>query len=289
MVRRGGGNWRAPGVVTKTCIEGGYLKQPHVLPTETFPGDDGRDILCVQVGKSEGWLAEAVTGKHVSARSMNRTNVFEEMREKFAEKRQFIGTCGSGGDIMADLGYEDDSAAECSTPSRKRRQNGPASALELALATTPEKGALTPKAIQMQLTASVVSETVDVKVVVRKRGLFLDVLALPWLFEYLRREMTDGPVIEEDSEDDQDAGRACVYWDFHNDCWLARKKTADGQFIVKRGPVERRMRTVGDALHGLTRDQAKRAVHDELREWHSDSVATPGVFMAPAAAAFTSV
>ena len=57
--------------------------------------------------------------------------------------------------------------------------------------------------------------------------------------------------------------------DFHNSCWVARKKTQSGELLVKKGSVERRMRTVGDALHGLSRDEAKRAVREELYGWLS--------------------
>ena len=268
-------------------MEGGFLKQPHVLAAETFPGDDGRDTLCVQVGKSEGWLAEAVTGKHVSARSLGRSGIFDEMRQKFTEKGQVTCTHGSGADPMAELGYGDDDAAVSTPRPRKRRRGGPEAELEHDLEKTPSKVGAMAKVIQMQRTASAAAETVDVRVVVRKRSLFLSAQDLPWLFEYLRREMEDGPAIEEDSDDDKISARKSIFWDFHNSCLVAHKKTADGELLVKKGPIERRMRTVGDALHGLTRDEAKRAVHDELRGWLSEPEAAPVLCVASADAAFS--
>ena len=83
---------------------------------------------------------------------------------------------------------------------------------------TPSKVGPEPKVIQMQRTASVAAEAVDVRVVVRKRSLFLSVQDLPWLFEYLRREMEDGPAIEEESDGDKISDRKRIFWDFHNGC-----------------------------------------------------------------------
>ena len=175
---------------------------------------------------------------------------------------------------MADLGYCDDDAEAVTTPRpRKRRQKGSEAAPEHDLEKTPQKDASKAKVVQMQRTASAAAETVGVTVAVRKQRLFLGVQDLPWLFEYLRAELEDGPAIEEDDEDDKDdkdGGRERIYWDFHNSCWFARKKTPDGEVLTKKGFIERRMRTVGDALHGLTRDEAKRAVHEELRGWLSE-------------------
>ena len=96
MPRKSDAAWRWLRIATRTCVEGGYLKQPHVLAAESFRADDGRDIQCVAVGKSEGWLAEAVTGKHVNARSLSRNGVFEEMRQKFTQKGQVTCIHGSG-------------------------------------------------------------------------------------------------------------------------------------------------------------------------------------------------
>ena len=158
---------------------------------------------------------------------------------------------------------------------------------EQDLVKTPKKLGSMVKVIQMQRTASAAAETVDMRVVVRKRSLFLSAQDLPWLFEYLRCEMEDGPAIEEDSDDDNISARKSIFWDFHNSCWVAHKKTADGELLEKKGYALRRMRTVGDALHGLTRDEAKRAVHDELRGWISEPVAAPVLCVASAEAAFS--
>ena len=96
-------------------------------------------------------------------------------------------------------------------------------------------------------------------------------------------------MIEEDADDVKVSAHACIFWDFHNGSWVARKKLPDGRVVQKRGPVERRMRSVGDALHGLTRDQAKQSAHDELHEWLSGSAGEPALCTASADAAFTSV
>ena len=96
MGKRSDVAWTWPRVALRTCVKGGYLKQPRVLDAESFPGVDGRDVQCVQVGKSEGWLAEAVTGKHVSTRSLGRTGVFDEMRRQFTAKEEVTSTHGGG-------------------------------------------------------------------------------------------------------------------------------------------------------------------------------------------------
>ena len=84
-------------------LEGGFLTQPHVIASCSFPGSDGRDVECVAVGKTEGWLAEAATGRHVSTRVLGNSNVFKKMREQFM--RLESGTCGCGGDGMDELAY----------------------------------------------------------------------------------------------------------------------------------------------------------------------------------------
>ena len=54
--------------------------------------------------------------------------------------------------------------------------------------------------------------------------------------------------------------------------WVARKRAASGdKELVREGFVERRMRTVGETLYGLTREEAKRVVHQELFDWLSDA------------------
>ena len=65
-----------------TVVEGGFLKQPHVLRTCRISGPDEGDVECVAIGKTERWLAEAVTGRHVSARCLGRCVVFDEIRSK---------------------------------------------------------------------------------------------------------------------------------------------------------------------------------------------------------------
>ena len=101
-------------------MEGGFLKQPHVLVSSSFPGPDGCHVECVAVGKSEKWLAEAVTGRHVSSRCLGRCGVFDEMRQKFTERLVFCPR-GSGDDLMAGLDYEDDDSAVSTPRPRKKR------------------------------------------------------------------------------------------------------------------------------------------------------------------------
>ena len=85
--------------------------------------------------------------------------------------------------------------------------------------------------------------------------------------DYVRQEMEEVPAVDEASDDEKTSASQCLFWDFHNVCWVARKKTADGEMLTKKGYVERRLKTVGDALHGLAREQAKHMVHEELYDW----------------------
>ena len=96
-------------------------------------------------------------------------------------------------------------------------------------------------------------------------------------------------MLDEDPDGEKDPAKTSPCWDFHNDCWLARKSTRDGKVIVKRGPVNRRMQTIGDALHGLSRSEAKQVVYDELRAWMLEPEAAHVSCTAPAGAVTSSV
>ena len=279
--------WRAPGVSTRMCVEGGYLRVPRVLVVAAFPGDDGEDIRCTRVGKSESWLAEAVTGKHVSTRSLNRTSVFDTMRQKASQKPASVSTRGSGGDLMSELVYEDAAMVACHTPVRKKRRVNPRDPAGEDVSSSPQKKGMTPIRIRMKETASSAEETVDVSVVLRKKELLLDVAALPWLLGYLQREMEDGPVIAEDDDDEKKPRGECIYWDFHNSSWVARATTPDGESRMRRAPITARMREVADALHGLSRAEAKQAAYEELREWVTSMDSAVAVSTAPADAVAT--
>ena len=70
MPRPTAGQWRAPGVSTHTCVEGGYLKAPRAVPCEVVAWPDGRDESFTPVGKSEAWLVEAVAAKHATSQCL---------------------------------------------------------------------------------------------------------------------------------------------------------------------------------------------------------------------------
>ena len=263
MPRRASVAWRAAGITTRTCVEGGYLRHPHVLAVENFHTARGEKVVCVQISKSEGWLAEAVTGKHVSARSLNRSQLFDDLRSKYEAAESQHQTQS---DLMSALGYDEEATPK--TPPRKRRCR--------AVRTddakdSPPKTSRTVRTVAMRSSASAAAETVSVDVVVRGKGLYLDVRALPWLFERLREELTCGPDVDDSGSEDKDQAASLLYWDFCNDCWVARKKMSDGAVVTKRGYILRRMRSVDDALHGMTRDEAKQVVHNELVAWLADS------------------
>ena len=110
-----------------TVVEGGFLKQPHVLRTCRISGPDEGDVECVAIGKTERWLAEAVTGRHVSARCLGRCVVFDEIRSKCWEYPVLpvLGTHGCGDHMMAGLDYEDDGpAVSTPLPHKKRQEKG---------------------------------------------------------------------------------------------------------------------------------------------------------------------
>ena len=239
----------------------------------------GGDVECVVIGKTEKWLAEAVTGKHVSHRCLARCVVFEEIRSKCLDQPLLpvLGTCGRGDDMMDGLEYEDDLPA-VSTPTRrkasKRKAGDP---VQCDIDKTPTKRADgTLQVIKMRATASAVAETVIVTAVVRRKQLLLRLQDLPWLLEYLHSEIEQVPAVGEDSEDDKaSVSTTTIFWDFHNGCYTARKKSASGEPLIKRGYVTERMRTAGDVLFGLDRDEAKKVVKQELIDWldHSRAAA----------------
>ena len=246
-----------------TVVEGGYLKEPHVVRTCLLTGPDECDVECVVIGKTEKWLAEAVTGKHVSFRCLGRSVVFDEIRSKCLEKPLLpvLRTHGRGDDMMDGLDYEDDLPA-VSTPIRRKASKRKAGDLvQCDIDKTPTKRADgTLQVIKMRATASAVAETVDVTAVMRRKQLLLRLQDLPWLLEYLHSEIEQVPAVGEDSEDDKGSvSTTTIFWDFHNGCYTARKKSASGEPLIKRGYVEKRMRTVGDVLHGLDRDEAKKS------------------------------
>ena len=253
--------WRAPSVGARTCVEGGYLRQARPIYTEVFRGDGGRDGVFTSVGKTEGWLAEAVTGKHVSTRCLHRTSIFEDMRAKALHEKYRVA------DRMSDLAYEDDSAMPCETPRRKKRRDEAGGAAREQAPLSPEKVSGTPVCICMKSVASADVESVDVSVVLRRKKLFLSVAALPWLLGYLQAELEDGVVIAEDVQEEEKEAEHKVWWDFRDSTWVARRRLPSGECVWKRGPITARMRDAEDVLYGMSREDAKRAVYEELRAW----------------------
>ena len=224
-------------------MEGGFLKQPHVLGSIFYPGPDGCDVECLAISKTAKWLAEAVTGRHVSQRCMGRCTVFDEMRQKVLD-RPVLCPHGSGDDLVAGLGYEDDDAVVSTPRSRKRRRGGADETLESDIDKTPAKAEIIAKVIKVRATASADAETVDVTVVYRRKSVLLRLQDLPWLPEYLRSEIEQVPAVGEMSDDDekrlfprQSFGTSTIPVGLHaKELQVVNNLLRKGLSIAERGP-----------------------------------------------------
>ena len=188
------------------------------------------------------------------------------MRDQFKELED--GTCGCGDDGIPGLACGDAAPpafqCNCRNCLRKIRRVDPTSAKPQAKTVV----------IKMPRTASAAAETVDVTGLSTRSGLLLSLQSLPWLLEYLRAEIQERPAVGQSSDDVwKTSSTPSIYWDQYNICWIARKRTASGVVVLTlQFPVRKRMRTVGDALHGLTFEEAKQYAWQELKEfvdsWH---------------------
>ena len=122
------------------------------------------------------------------------------------------------------------------------------------------------RVIKMPRTASAAAETVDVTGLSKGKVLLLSLQILLWLLEYLRAEIQERPAVGQSSDDVwKTSSTSSICWDRYNLRWIARKRTASGDGVLTlQFPVRKRMRTVGDSLHGLTRGEAKRIARQEL-------------------------
>ena len=286
MPRTGMPHWIAPGVSTRVCVEGAYLKGPRALKGETFekpnsePGADGKkeEELFTPVSKSEAWLVEAVSGKHFSQRLLKRSTVFEEL--KVAALRTLAKQGRAPADAeddpqMSALRYEEDSDSEDdveATPVRKRRRSS--AAHDKGGVASPEKTpmpavAAAPVVVRMNQTATTSpAQLHDVSVVLRGKSLLLGVSSVPWLIGYLVQEMEDGGVVVETKASvDAESSSSSMYWDFRDTAWIARVQLDGQKELCKRVYLKTRMRTPGDRLHGMSRSDAKAAAHEELVAW----------------------
>ena len=101
----------------------------------------------------------------------------------------------------------------------------------------------------------------------RGKALLVGVSSVPWLIGYLVQEMEDGGIaVDTETSVAAESGFGTLYWDFRDDAWVAKVKTAGGCHI-KRAAIRSRMRTPGDPLHGMNRADAKAAAHEELCAW----------------------
>ena len=296
MSRPQAGRWKAPGVSTYTCVEGGYLKAPRAVPCEVFAWPDGKEESFTPVSKSEAWLAEAVAAKHVTSRCLKRSAVFQHLREAMRtgaglpEEAALLRSASRGAPAaagldarLAALSYgEDPEDPILATPAPKRRKSRAKLAEVAHVASSPEKtqrakGTDGPLVVRMKPTASAgAGQLVNVTVVARGTKLLLAVSSVPWLIKYLAQELEDGGVaVEEEASAVADEAAAAaspgtIFWDFRDSAWVARAKRPSGTgegYVSRRVAIARRMLTPGDSLYGLTRTDAKAVAFEELRLW----------------------
>ena len=89
--------------------------------------------------------------------------------------------------------------------------------------------------------------------------LIIDVDALGWLVQFLVREVAlAGVAPVKPPENQLEAKDAYIWWDFTNDKWSGKAKDPQSVWLVRKGPVKRRMS--GD-LSALSFEQAKDRVY----------------------------
>ena len=141
------------------------------------------------------------------------------------------------------------------------------------------KGISAVRAVWVGASASAEAETMQVLAVRDGLKMFLEVDALSWLVNYLREELSTGGVEPVTGDADPDEGEDDVTrlrWDFHNCAWVAHsgKRDASGRRQrVSKGVRSRRC--AGGDLAGVTLEEAKRIVHDELLAELEGSVGVP--------------
>ena len=97
-----------------------------------------------------------------------------------------------------------------------------------------------------------------------KTKLYIQVDALSWLVNYVKAEMDSGgvsPVIGEDLGEAAELGK--VYWDFRDNAWVARVRSAEGVVVRARRNVLNRTKVGRDLAH-LSFEDAKQTVYAEL-------------------------
>ena len=264
------------------------MKGPRAVMCETFTLPDAKPVkksekkdpleeFFTPVSKSEAWLVEAVSGKHYSQRVLKRSTVFQDLKSaalrRLAERQTAPAAAGED-PLMSALRYEDDPEEKVeATPVRKRRrtsgnqeQDGMASPEKTLSALATDN---IPVTVRMNKTATLSPEKLqDVRVVLRGKALLLGVSSVPWLMGYLVQEMEDGGVaVDVEASVDAEPGAGTIFWDFRDEAWVAKVRTDTGEYITKRAAIKSRMRTPGDSLHGMSRNEAKEAAREELCAW----------------------
>ena len=92
---------------------------------------------------------------------------------------------------------------------------------------------------------------------------------MPWLINYIRAEKQAGgvaPLQEDASAVAEAADSSRIYWNFRDDCWIARAKGIDGTWLRTSRGVKRRRRQ-NDHVNF---QEAKNAVFQSLEKWVAD-------------------
>lgn len=241
------------------------MKKPYPLDCETVE-IDGKRVRMFPIGKQEIWLVGMVTGKRDCRRVLKRCNIFIMLKDRLRASIESTASSKeelAGDSKMAAMRFDDD---EEESPMKKNRKRGletdedqPGRRARNATATPP---------IQVRVPEEASSkEERDVWLMARRNRLWIDEDNLAWIAPWVKAELKSGGIapIEEETAERQD-----VWWDFHDDCWVAQRTHecgADGQHVQRRGYVMRRLGVRGDPCFGLSKDAAKKIVFDELSEW----------------------
>ena len=191
------------------------------------------------VSHDRAWLCEMATGQHVYQRPLARVHMLRELPELIS------AACGTGdteGDSkMACLRFDEEDSEDMETPKKKPRLKKAPKARASVVAE-----ALKCRPTQVPSSPVDRSSKTTVFALLDERGrVWLEVDALPWLVSYIRAEKEAGGVapLQDDASAVAEANQSSrIYWNFRDDCWIARAQGVDGAWLQTSRGVKRRQK-----------------------------------------------
>jgi hypothetical protein len=232
-------------------VSGGLSERPAVLET--------REVLSetfVKVSKETDWVCTAVSGLSWREHPLARTNIIEKMRHTIATSSGPSSAVAEQ-DVMNGFDYEgvpeSASAVACSRRCTRRKSCG----LDVLTLTMPQK-------CKEKYPGD--ANTVDVKVGNDGKQLWVEQGGLLWLITYLKDQL-ETRCVEQPPKKMKHENPSGVYWSFRDESWQACARTADGSTHRREMSVKKRLKAMGGDASGVTYEEAKLAVENELAAW----------------------